>query len=161
MNTRQEARSLPNRSRTSARSRAARIFAVVVLLLLVTAGGAESSITVAWDATPEPGVTGYRVYVGTSSGIYLETYDVDANQTLFVYAPTAAAVRYYFAVASIGAGEVVGPVSEEVSGIASDVTFPDPVALDPTRPPTDRWAVPRGRQVREEESRVKLRASTS
>jgi len=162
MNTRQEARSLPNRSRTSARSRAARIFAVVALLLLVTAGGAESSITVAWDATHEPGVTGYRVYVGTSPGIYLETYDVDANQTLFVYAQTAAAVRYYFAVASIGAGAVVGPVSEEVSGIASDVTFPAPVAVDPiSRPPTDRWAVPRGKQVREEESRVKLGASTS
>src|SRR5687767_10360778 len=176
MNTRQEARSLPNRSRTSARSRAARIFAVVALLLLVTAGGAESSITVAWDATHEPGVTGYRVYVGTSPGIYLETYDVDANQTLFVYAQTAAAVRYYFAVASIGVGEVVGPVSEEVSGIASDVTFPAPVAVDPiSRPPTDRWAVPRGKQ--EDESpesisspvsgplrignRVELRASTS
>src|SRR5688572_54252 len=153
MNTRQEARSLPNRSRTYARSRAARIFAVVVLLLLVTAGGAESSLTVAWDSTHEPGVTGYRVYVGTSPGIYLETYDVDANQTLFVYAQTAAAVRYYFAVASIGAGAVVGPVSEEVSGVASDVTFPAPVPVDPiSRPPTDRWAVPRGKQVREEES---------
>ena len=87
------------------------------LCLLAGAGVAEASITLAWDSSPDADVVAYRVYVGTESGAYGESYDVDVHQTSFVLATTAAGIRYYFAVASIGSDGEAGLPSQEVSGL--------------------------------------------
>jgi hypothetical protein len=102
-----------------------------VLLIAAMARSAESSITVAWDPATDQQVVGYKVCVGTTPGIYSESYGVDGSQTSFVYNQTAAGVRYYFVVASVGTGGVVGPRSPEVSDIAYSGDFaPTLVSVD-------------------------------
>lgn len=89
-----------------------------------------------WDPSPSPGVTAYRVFVGTASGQYTETYDVASSQRSFVYTPSTAGQRYYFVVAS-RASAAWGSPSAEVSGVIGTPAGPEPV--DPDR----RFAVPR------------------
>jgi hypothetical protein len=64
-------------------------------------------------------VTGYRVYVGTTSRAYTEFYDVHGG-TRFTYSGSAG-VRYYFAISSYYPGPLLGPWSEEVSEYAGEV----------------------------------------
>ena len=112
-----------------------------VLLIAAMARSAESSITVAWDPATDQQVVGYKVCVGTAPGIYSESYGVDGSQTSFVYNQTAAGVRYYFAVASVGTGGVVGPRSPEVSDIADSGDFAPIVAsVDACPEPTQSGA---------------------
>ena len=86
-----------------------------MIMPVATAAGA-ASITVTWDAVPDPDVVGYRVYVGTRPGLYAGAYDV-GDRTFFTYEGHEGQ-RYYFAVASYAAGPRVGPLSAEVSGVA-------------------------------------------
>jgi hypothetical protein len=58
------------------------------------------------------------VYIGTQSGLYIETYDVRRDQHYFVYSRATPGVRYYFAVAALGTNAVPGPRSAEVTGVA-------------------------------------------
>jgi hypothetical protein len=74
-------------------------------------------ITLAWDPTGNPEVVGYLVYVGIQSGVYVDVYDV-GERTSFTY-DAAEGRRYYFAVASYATGVLTGPLSTEVSGVAS------------------------------------------
>jgi len=89
---------------------AAAFVAGVVLAESASAG----SITVAWDPNPEPQITGYRVFVGTSPGTYTETFDVSASLTRFTYTAATSGVRYFFAIAA-QVDEIVGRTSAEVS----------------------------------------------
>lgn len=77
-----------------------------------------ASIHLAWDPSPTPGVIGYRVHVGTASRLYTEIYDV--GQATWFFYEGAPGRRYYFAVAGYLSGPVVGPLSKEVSGYATD-----------------------------------------
>jgi hypothetical protein len=91
------------------------------LFLLAVALGAPAAahagaLTLAWDASPDLSVRGYRVYVGTASGVYTETYDV--AETSFVYSQAVDGTSYYFAVASVGANRLAGLPSAEVSTVA-------------------------------------------
>jgi hypothetical protein len=81
---------------------------LLVLLLLVFASTPEvsaASIRLAWDPSPEPLVTGYRLYYGNSSGVY--TVIVDAgNRTDCTVTGLDAGLTYYFtATAYTGAGD--------------------------------------------------------
>ena len=73
------------------------------------------TVTLAWDPSPSPGVTGYRVFVGTESRRYTATYDVGPLQTSIVLSALDDGRVHYFAVASM-AGSLVGPRSEEILG---------------------------------------------
>lgn len=64
------------------------------MLLAVTCQAAD--VTLAWDASTSEGVTGYRVYVGASSGIYDRTEDV-GNALTFTVRDLAYGKRYFFA----------------------------------------------------------------
>ena len=107
---------------------------VSVLCLLAGTGTAHASITLAWDPSPDAGVAAYRVYVGTESGAYSETYDVDVQQTSFVYSDTAPGIRYYFAVASIGSSGEAGWPSDEVSGLDTSLGRVTSLSPDPLTP---------------------------
>ena len=112
-----------------ARARAWRlVIALAVLIAPVAISDAEAqvspyaSITVAWDANPEPEVTGYFVYVGTSSGVYDERHDV-GPRTRFRHAGLTDQ-EYFFAVAAYS-DTATSPLSAEVSAIGNpwfDVT---------------------------------------
>jgi hypothetical protein len=90
--------------------------ALLTNLLVGVTSAHAGTLTVAWDPSPDPTVMGYRVYVGTASGAYTETYDV-GNVTTFSY-NAAEGTPYYFAVAAYAPGPVVGPRSSEVSASA-------------------------------------------
>jgi hypothetical protein len=89
-----------------------------------TSGAAQSQfwprsvgpfITIAWDPSPDPSVTGYIVYVGTESRKYAFAFDV-GNRTSFVYPYAAGNRRHFFAVSSYSPDMGVGRSSDEVSG---------------------------------------------
>jgi hypothetical protein len=67
----------------------------------------------------EPNVTGYRVYVGTKSGVYSQTFDVPADKDFFIFRNAFLGVRYYFAVAAAFDGTTYGPRSFEVSSVGT------------------------------------------
>ena len=90
--------------------------ALLTTFLVAVTSVHAGTLTVAWDPSPDPSVIGYRVYVGTTSGAYTETYDV-GNATTFSYNGTEGA-RYYFAVAAYASGPVVGPRSNAVDAWA-------------------------------------------
>src|SRR5262249_5088501 len=73
-----------------------------------------NSIRLTWDPNPVlEGVLGYLVQVGTTPGVYTQTYDV-GNQTTFVYSTAQPGQTYYFGVTAYNATGN-GPTSE-VSG---------------------------------------------
>ena len=84
--------------------------------VLFTAAAAHAgSIAIEWDRSADPEVVGYRVSVGTTPGVYTETFDV-GSATSFVYEASDSRV-YYLAVASYAAGPRVGPLSPPISAM--------------------------------------------
>lgn len=57
--------------------------------------GASDSITLAWDASPDVDIAGYRLYVGEKSGDYYKSFDV--GNTLTYTVKSLASGNYYFA----------------------------------------------------------------
>ena len=98
----------------------------LVVTLFLVLGGAHAAwadtLVLMWDQNPEPNITAYRVFVGTSSGAYSETFDVSGFHTTFVYSNAVRGRRYYFAVAAQVDDEVWGPQSLEVAETAAAAT---------------------------------------
>lgn len=91
---------------------------ILYALLLCVAGVADATagiLTLQWDPSPDSSVAGYTVYVGTEPGHYATTVNV-GNQLRFVFPDAQPGRQYYFAVAAYSSGNVVGPLSAEVSG---------------------------------------------
>ena len=95
------------------------IFLVAAGLGLVARPAAAGTITVAWDLMSDADVTGYRVFVGTSSGVYTQTFDVPATSDFFIFRNAFMGVRYYFAVAAEFNSERIGARSGEVSAVGT------------------------------------------
>jgi hypothetical protein len=98
----------------------------LLFMFLVAAGfgllarpAAAGTITVAWDLMSDADVTGYRVFVGTSSGVYTQTFDVPASSDFFIFRNAFMGVRYYFAVAAEFNNERIGARSGEVSAVGT------------------------------------------
>jgi hypothetical protein len=88
--------------------------AILSTLFLARPVSADT-ITLAWDANPEPEVAGYIVHVGTQSGTFTEHYDIGLT-TSWPYASAVSGQRYCFTVSAYFAGPVEGPKSNEVCG---------------------------------------------
>jgi hypothetical protein len=73
----------------------------------------STSITLAWDASADPIVTGYNVYYGGASGAYTNTVNAGnkTNATVFGLIPL---VTYYFAATTYAASGMESPFSNEV-----------------------------------------------
>ena len=90
------------------------------------------TITVAWDQMTAPNVTGYRVYVGTKSRVYSETFDVPADKDFYIFRNAFMGVRYYFAVAAQFDNSTYGPRSVEVTSVGTRTvggSLPDGVRM--------------------------------
>ena len=94
------------------------------------AGDLGQPVTIAWDANSEPGVVGYRVYVGAAPSAYSETFDA-GNTTSFTYRTGIAGQRYYFAVTAYTSGHLEGPRSAEVSTVIAPLPGTTPDEGDP------------------------------
>ena len=98
------------------KSRLALFVAVAAIFSTATGAFAETrSVTLSWDANSEPDIAGYRVYWGTSSGVYDQFRDVSQN-TASVSNLTVGG-RYYFAVTAYNEAGLESGYSEEISVI--------------------------------------------
>jgi hypothetical protein len=88
------------------------LFAAVMLALSAAAAAARP-ISLAWDASPDPTVTGYRVYWSTQPGAYNETDYVDVGDSR-KWVGELPGDQYYFAVRAYDADQNLGPLSLEV-----------------------------------------------
>jgi len=88
----------------------------VLLLVFVASPAAADTLSVAWNPSPDQGVTGYRIYIGTRPGEREQFFDVGRIQTSFVYRSAAAGQRYYVSVATQARG-LIGPPSAEVPSL--------------------------------------------
>lgn len=101
----------PDSSRGDWRNAARRCSSVLLLVatagLLGACGGGDSepgqsdanAATLAWDPVVDPSLAGYRIYVGTSSGIYLQPYGngLDVGKvTTYSVTGLSSGTRYYF-----------------------------------------------------------------
>ena len=84
-----------------------------VLAMLTTTVARADSLTLAWDANPEPDVVGYYVYIGTASGVYSTVVDV-GNDTSYTFTSAVPGTTYYLTVAAYVAGPIVGQHAPEV-----------------------------------------------
>ena len=97
-------------------SRLAKFVAVAAIFSFVTGAFADTrSVTLSWDANTEPDIAGYKVYWGTSSGVYDKFSDV--SQTTASVSDLAIGIRYYFAVKAYNEAGLESGYSEEVSAI--------------------------------------------
>jgi hypothetical protein len=94
----------------------ARSVSVVTIMVLTASSAYADALNLAWDPASDP-VSGYSVWVGTTSGSYSQRFDV-GNTTGFVYPSATAGQRYCFAVSAYNSmGE--GPKSTEVCGYSN------------------------------------------
>jgi hypothetical protein len=104
------------RSEGIAAGRFLRRFIPLLLFLAVffSATYAHAQITLAWDASTSPDVTGYKVHYGTVSGTY--QYSVDAgNATSYTFSGLSPGATYYFAATAYDNAGGQSSVSNEVS----------------------------------------------
>ena len=88
---------------------------IAVLAALIpnhTALGAD--VTLAWDPPLSADVTGYRLYLGTTSGVYNQTSDVGIETTTMV-SNLIVGTTYYFVVTAYNSSGLESPFSNEVS----------------------------------------------
>lgn len=72
------------------------------------------AITLEWDSSSDP-IEGYKLYVGTESGTYTETFNIGAATT-FTYTNAVAGQRYCFAVTAYSSTTLESRQSNEVCG---------------------------------------------
>lgn len=86
--------------------------ALFVLALAVSARG-QSSVTLAWDASPDSSIAGYRLYEGAASRTYTNVIDV-GNATTVIVSNLVAGDTYYFAVTAYDTNALESDYSGEV-----------------------------------------------
>ena len=72
------------------------LLAIISIFLLTAPLCPAAEVTLAWDPNPEPSVTGYRVYYGTSSYYYSNVIDV-GNRTDCTITGLLPGMTYYIA----------------------------------------------------------------
>lgn len=71
-------------------------------------------IKLGWDAVPETGIQGYKVYVGTASNQYTLTYSAGTSLS-YTVPDRVLGTTYYFAVKAIGADGLESAYSQEIA----------------------------------------------
>jgi uncharacterized repeat protein (TIGR02543 family) len=82
-----------------------------------------SSVQLTWDASPEPDLKGYNVYMGTSQGSYNTTKNIGLNPS-FVFQNLSQGMTYYFTVTAYDQTNNESLPSEEVSVKIPDIITP-------------------------------------
>src|SRR6266436_4713447 len=93
------------------------------------------NVTLAWDADSDPSVVGYRLYSGTTSGVYTQTTEV-GNAVAASVSNLANGNTYFFVVTAYNAAAVESAPSNEVSYIASTSTPTPTPSPTPSPAPT-------------------------
>jgi hypothetical protein len=113
------------------------LLAFLVALLAAQAAGAAG---VAWDPIDEPGLTGYRIYIGTAPGRPTQVFDVGPVQASFVYTAAVPGQEYFISVATRARGLVGEPTPEirvTAGATISTLTSESPLRFTPARAGAD------------------------
>ena len=81
--------------------------------------GRAQSVTLAWDASPSPEVTAYRIYFGTNAGNYAFVTNAGLVLTRTVLLPHSG--RWFFAATAVDANGLESDFSNEVQWEARPV----------------------------------------
>ena len=85
----------------------------VYVTLKIQAPPSAGTVTLAWNAVTDPSLGGYKVYVGTQSGVYEKSISV-GKLTGYTVDGLTTRTTYYFAVTAYNSGGE-SPTSNEVS----------------------------------------------
>lgn len=110
----------------------------------VVGPGTIHSVTLAWDAVPEPDIQGYKVHVGTQPGQYTQTLDAGTDLSYSVD-NLAYGQTYYFSVRAVDADGLESGYSPE---LILTVTLPQlppsaNMALSGSSPTGLQWSYPK------------------
>jgi hypothetical protein len=86
------------------------------------------SVKLAWDASPDATVTGYRLYMGMQSGIYTNSFTV-GNTLTSTIANLMPSLTYYFGAVAYNASGMESPFSNEVIYTTPNGTPTGPITL--------------------------------
>jgi len=112
---------------------------VASALIAATSSVDAATLRLAWDPSIDPAVVGYKVSMGTQSGVY--TVSIDAGrQTTEQFSNLTPGTTYYFVVQAYDRVGNLSPPSAEVAGIAPlssslSITCPVPTATSRTGAP--------------------------
>jgi hypothetical protein len=104
-----------------------RLVSGVVVWLTLVAPAAAATVSVAWNANPEPDITGYNVYVSTQPGVFGNPIAI-GNRTTWTFSNLQAGVQYYFAVQALSPGGASG-----LAQIGHVPAIPPPAGSENTR----------------------------
>jgi len=95
------------------------LFALTISLglMMLTSTGHSANITLAWNASPETDIAGYKVYYGTASQNYDWVLDIGKVTTYTVTGLTSG-FTYYFAVTAYDTSDLESTYSNQVSASA-------------------------------------------
>ena len=95
--------------------RLGRLVCSCLLVFCATSGIARAgTISLAWNANPEPGVAGYVLYYGTTPGAYSASINI-GNRTTYAFNEPQAGRVYFFALQAFNVAGLGGPLSTEIS----------------------------------------------
>jgi hypothetical protein len=102
--------------------------AATLLLILLPSVASAGTIKLAWDAVGDPDLAGYKVYYGTTSGLYTSSTSVAKEQTSADLTNLQDCRVYYMAVKAVDANgnESMG-FSNEITGMSE----PAPATVSP------------------------------
>lgn len=76
----------------------------------------NSSVTLAWDQSPDPTVAKYNVYYGVASGVYTNITPVSpVTNTTVTFTPMVRGTKYYFAATCVNTNGLESLYSTEIS----------------------------------------------
>src|SRR5882762_2562492 len=102
------------------------VVGLIAVGLTATLYGAQAA-TLAWDPSPGPGVVGYKIHYGETSGAYTQALDA-GNSTSATVPPALAGHTYYFAVRAYNSSAVESDPSNEVQYAAPAPVNRPPIA---------------------------------
>jgi len=89
-------------------------FMMSLALVVLMGTGHAADVRLAWNASPEPDIAGYKIYYGTASRVY--DWSIDAKKvTTFTVSGLADGRTYYFAVTAYDTSNLESTYSNEVS----------------------------------------------
>ena len=94
------------------------LIAAIALVLLAHGAAYSADVTLTWDASSDPDVTGYKIYYGTQSGTYSEMVDAGSATTVTL-TDLVIGTTYYIAATAYDSYGYESDYSNEVQYTAS------------------------------------------
>lgn len=91
---------------------------------------AGKTLTLSWNANPEPDLQGYYIYVGTQSGVYTQTLTAGKVTSIPIY-QLQVGQTYYFAISAVGGTGLESSRSVELAVTIATPPLPTASQLSP------------------------------